>query len=197
MRIFRLIGVLILEKECTFGVLDIPITSFSMNIHQHRITYIFLISALFISMSSITKAQDMNNEFKKKLRESLISPEMQQSQQRLYPGQREFEQRQEVLTVSPTTKLPTRFDRFRIARRLEDKEIRIDLNVTNSTPLNMRPIGSVKFEFDGRRMNARSNAGEMVRPSGMDLDPVRAFQRHNAAKRQEIINKIVRVYGMD
>lgn len=148
-------------------------------------------------MASITKAQDMNNEFKKKLRESLISPEMQQSQQRLYPGQREFEQRQEVLTVSPTTKLPTRLDRFRIARRLEDKEIRIDLNVTNSTPLNMRPIGSVMFEFDGRRMNARSNAGEMVRPSGMDLDPVRAFQRHNAAKRQEIVNRIVRVYEMD
>ena len=148
-------------------------------------------------MGSIAKAQDMNNEFKKKLRESLISPEMQHSQQRLYPGQREFEQKQEVLTVSPTTKLPTRLDRFRIVRRLEDKEIRIDLNVTNSTPLNMRPIGSVEFEFDGRRMNARSNAGEMVRPSGIDLDPVRAFQGYNAAKRQKAINKIMKAYGMD
>lgn len=148
-------------------------------------------------MASITKAQDMSDEFKKKLRESLISPEMQHSQQIQYPGQREFEQKQEVLTVSPTTKLPTRLDRFRIVRRLEDKEIRINLNVTNSTPLNMRPIGSVEFEFDGRRMNARSNAGEMVRPSGIDLDPVRAFQRHNAAKRQAIVNKIVKAYEMD
>ena len=168
-----------------------------MNINKHRVTYFFLISALFISMASISKAQDMNDEFKKKLRQSLLSPEMNHSQQMHYPGQREFEQRQEVLTVSPTTKLPTRLERFRIVPRLEDKLIRIDLNVTNSTPINMRPSGSVKFEFDGRRMNARSNAGEMVTPSGKDFDPVRAFQRHNAAKRQEKLNKIVRVYGMD
>ena len=171
--------------------------NFSMNIHQHRITNIVILSALFISMASITKAQDMNDEFKKKLRQSLLSPEMQPSQQMHYPGQREFEQRQEVLTVSPTTKLPTRLDRFRIVPRLEDRLVRINLNVTNSTPINMRPRGSVKFEFDGRRMNARSNAGEMVRPSGMGLDPVRAFQGYNAAKRQEKVNKIIKAYGMD
>ena len=168
-----------------------------MNTNLHRITNIFILSLLLISTASITKAQDMNDEFKKKLRQSLISPQMQHSQQMDYPGQREFEQRQEVLTVSPTTKLPTRLDRFRIVPKLEDKLVRINMNVTNSTPINMRPRGSMKFEFDGRRMNARSNAGEMVTPSGKDFDPVRAFQGYNAAKRQEKVNKIIKAYEMD
>lgn len=168
-----------------------------MNTNLHRITNIFILSLLLISTASITKAQDMNDEFKKKLRQSLISPQMQHSQQMHYPGQREFEQRQDVLTVSPTTKLPTRLDRFRIVPKLEDKLVRINMNVTNSTPINMRPRGSMKFEFDGRRMNARSNAGEMVTPSGKDFDPVRAFQGYNAAKRQEKVNKIIKAYEMD
>lgn len=168
-----------------------------MNTNQYHITNLIIISLLLICKASITKAQDMNDEFKKKLRQSLISPQMESSQQTHYPGQREFEQRQEVLTVSPTTKLPTRLDRFRIIPGLEDKLIHINLNVTNSTPINMRSRGSVKFEFDGRRMNARSNAGEMVTPSGMDLDPIRAFKGYKAAKRQEKVNKIVKVYELD
>lgn len=168
-----------------------------MNVNKQRVTYIFIISALFISIGTITKAQDMKDEFKKKLRQSLLSPEMNHSQQIYQPAQRNFQQRSDILTVSPTTKLPTRLDRFRIAPKLEDKLIRINLNVTNSTPINIRPNGSVSFEFDGRRMNARSNAGEIVKPSGMYLDPVRAFQGYNAAKRQEKVNKIIKVYGMD
>ena len=168
-----------------------------MNVNKQRVTYIFIISALSISISTITKAQDMKDEFKKKLKQSLLGPEMNHSQQIYQPAQRNFQQSSDILTVSPTTKLPTRLDRFRIVPKLEDKLIRINLNVTNSTPINMRPNGSVSFEFDGRRMNARSNAGEMVKPSGMDLDPVRAFQGYNAAKRQEKVNKIIKVYGMD
>jgi hypothetical protein len=168
-----------------------------MNINNHRFIFIILISALFISIASISKAQEMNDEFKKKLRQSLLSPEMNHSQQIYQSAQKNFQQSSDILTVSPTTKLPTRLDRFRIVPKLEDKLIRINLNVTNSTPINMRPNGSVSFEFDGRRMNARSNAGEMVKPSGIDLDPVRAFQGYNAAKRQEKVNKIIKAYGMD
>ena len=148
-------------------------------------------------MASISRAQDMNDEFKKKLRQSLLSPEMNHSQHIYQPSQRNFQQSPDILTVSPTTKLPTRLDRFRIVPKLEDKLIRINLNVTNSTPINMRPSGSVRFEFDGERMNARSNAGEMVTPSGLDLDPVRAFQGYKAAKRQEKVNKIIKAYEMD
>ena len=168
-----------------------------MNIDLHRITYIFCLSVLFISMASITKAQEMRDEFKKKLRESLLHPDIQHSQQKHQPGQIDFHQNQEVLRVSPTTKLPTRFDRFRIINKLEQKQIKIDLNVTNSLPINVRPSGSVKYEFDGGKMQIRSNAGEVVNPSGQDFDPVRGFQRYNAKKRKEKVDKIVRAYGLD
>jgi len=167
-----------------------------MNIDLHRISYSFVLSVLFISMISVTNAQEMKNELKRKLRESLLNSKMQRSNQQ-YPSQNNLHQNQDVLKVSPTTKLPTKLNRFLIIDNVKENEIHINLNVTNSIPINMRPPGSVKYEFDGKKMHIRSNAGEMVKPSGYDFDPVRAIQRHKARKRQEKIDKILKAYGED
>lgn len=147
-----------------------------MNTHLHRISYIFLLSSIFLSMASITKAQDMNDEFKKKLRQSLVKPNMKQSQQMHQPNQTKFRQSDEVLRVSPTTKLPTRIDRFINISQLEVKEIDIDLRVTNAKTIHKIIPAQTK---------------------GSDFDPVRAIQRHKARKRQDKVDKILKVYGMD
>ena len=147
-----------------------------MNTHLHRISYIFLLSSIFLSMASITKAQDMNDEFKKKLRQSLVKPNMKQSQQMHQPNQTKFRQSDEVLRVSPTTKLPTRLNRFIDISQLEVKEIDIDLRVTNAKTIHKIIPAQTK---------------------GSDFDPVRAIQRHKARKRQDKVDKILKVYGMD
>ena len=147
-----------------------------MNTHLHRITYIFLLSGIFLSIASTTKAQDMNDEFKKKLRQSLVKPNMKQSRQMHQPNQTRFRQSDEVLRVSPTTKLPTRIDRFINISQLEVKEIDIDLRVTNAKTIHKIIPAQTK---------------------GSDFDPVRAIQRHKARKRQKKVDRILKVYEMD
>jgi len=142
----------------------------------HRITYIFLFSGIFMSLATITKAQDMNDELKKKLRKSLLQPEMKHSQQMQQPNQTKFQQPDKVLRVSPTTRLPTRLDRFINISQLELKEIDLNLGVTNAkTTHKIIP----------------------AQTGGFDFDPVRAIQRHKARKRQKKVDKIVRAYGLE
>lgn len=164
---------------------------------MHRITHIFILSVLFLLMASVTEAQEMKDEFKRQLRESLLNSEMESSQQMHQPRERRFHQRDEILRVSPTTKLPTRLDRILKIGKMKEEEIQIDLNVAKRQPMNIRPRGSVKYEFDGKQMHIRSNAGEVVTPSGQDLDPVRAIQRHKARKRQQKVDKIMQAYGLE
>lgn len=147
-----------------------------MNTHLHRITYIFLLSGIFMSVASIAKAQEMNDEFKKQLRQSLLQPDMKHAQQMYQPNQTKFQQPDEVLRVSPTTKLPTRLDRFLDVNKLELKEIDIDLGVTNAKTRHTIIPAQTK---------------------GNDFDPVRAIQRHKARKRQQKVDKIIKVYEMD
>lgn len=154
-----------------------------MNINLHRNTYNLYLSIIFISMGSITMTQEMKDEFKRKLRESLFNSEMQPWQQMHQNFQRRFHQRDEILRVSPTLNLPTKLDRILKIGKVKVEEIQIDLNVTKVQPMNIRPYGSVKYEFDGKQMHIRSNAGEVVNPTGQDFDPVRAIQRHKARKR--------------
>ncbi|MDO5664254.1 MAG: hypothetical protein Q4G63_03225 [Bacteroidia bacterium] len=135
---------------------------------------------------------------KKKLRQSLIVPEQKPMQHKLQqPIQILPQQNQEILKVSPTTKLPTKFDRMQILHPPEKYEIHINFNVTNSMPINQRPAGSVKYEFDGKQMQIRSNAGEIVKPSGKDLDPVRAIQNYKARKRKKKVDRIKKAYGQN
>ena len=156
----------------------------------------FLLTALFLLTANALHAQKTNDEFKKNLRKSLVMPELKPDMKFQSIQIQQYEK--EVLKVSPDTELPTIFNRIRLLNSLPpEKRIHIEMEVTNSIPINERPRGSVKYEFNGREMQVRSNAGEKVVPSGRDLDPVRAIQRHNAKQRKKKVDKILKAYGQE
>lgn len=149
--------------------------------------HILFIALLLTSYATLLRAQDLNEELKLKLRESLLTPgnprEFSQ-QQRI-----ELQQKDDVLKVSPTTKLPTKSDRLLISPKQEMK-IHLNLDVTNSTPVNMRPRGSTAFVPNGRGMSIESNAGKLVVPSGKSFSPPGG----RSEKRRLKVKKIIETY---
>ena len=139
---------------------------------MHRNTYILLFLLIFISTVTTTKAQKMNDELKKQLRQSLLNPKINHSEQMHQTFRIETQKDQEVLKVSPTTRLPTRLDRFIDINNYQGEKVNLNLKKTNSAPI-------------------------ITRPSGMDFDPVRAIQRHKARKRQKKVDRIVKAYSME
>ena len=146
-----------------------------MNVKKRRKTYIFSLLILFISIASTTKAQDMKGEFKRQLRQSLQNSEMKHSQQIHQPYTIDAQKNQEVLKVSPTTRLPTRLDRFINIDKMKYKEVNINPLVTNAETYKTIP----------------------AKTSGADFDPVRAILNHKARKRKKKVDKIVKAYSMD
>ncbi len=76
-------------------------------------------------------AQEFNDELKKKLRQSLDVPDRQPPHRHqainITP-----KENQEVLKVSPTTKLPTKFDRIELLEPIPpEQRVHIELEVTN------------------------------------------------------------------
>ena len=128
-------------------------------------------------------AQDLNDEMKKRLRQSLITPEKQiggEQHQYAAPQILPGEDR-EVLKVSPFTKLPTRGDRIQLLNPPEKLEIHIITTVTNAPPIDQRPIGSVRYEFMGKGgMQIISTAGTRPAPSAFDAGPIRKRHKRNA-----------------
>lgn len=130
------------------------------------IRHILLTILILIVYTSISKAQSLNDEFKLKLRESLTAPP------ELPPGlgshvpKIEIEPEKKILKVSPTTKLPSKFDKIITIPR---PEIKLNLKTTNSSPYNVRPRGSSEFMFDGRQMRIMSTAGQTVIPTGRNF----------------------------
>ncbi len=143
-----------------------------MNIKRLRIKYILCLFILFISIASTTNAQDMKDEFKKQLRQSLQNSDLKHSEQMHQPYTLDAQKNQEVLKVSPTIRLPTRLDRFINMKQYEPENVNINLNTTNRAPVT-------------------------TQPSGMDFDPVRAILNYKARKRKEKVDRIVRAYSMD
>lgn len=126
-------------------------------------------------------AQDLNDEMKKRLRKSIMAPEKQPGRQPLQRASRLLpEQDNDILKVSPFTKLPTKGDRIQILHPLEEYQIHINTTVTNSTPINQLPPGSVRYEFVGKNMQIISTAGKMVVPSGYGGGPIRKRHKKNA-----------------
>lgn len=80
---------------------------------------------LCIAGSAVSKiwAQEFNDEMKKKLRQSLIVPEQKPLQYQPSPIKIRPQQNQEVLKVSPTTKLPTVYDRAVTNQVVKPEEI--------------------------------------------------------------------------
>ena len=139
---------------------------------MHRIKSVFLLSALFITLASITNAQEINDELKKQLKQSLLNPKMNASKQMFQPFKLKTQKKQEVLRVSPTTQLPTRLDRFVDINSFAVEKVNLNIARTNSAPIT-------------------------TRSSGMDFDPVHAIQRYKARKRKIKVDRIVRAYSME
>ncbi|WP_294080925.1 hypothetical protein [Proteiniphilum sp. UBA5384] len=137
-------------------------------------------------------AQDLNDEMKKRLRQSLIPPEnLSVNPQFQYTPQILPNQDNEVLKVSPTTKLPTKLDRIRILNPPEKYKIYINTTVTNAPPINQLPAGSVRYEYVGKHLEAIPTGGQLVKPSGHDFDPIRNRNR----KKQEKTDRLVKAYN--
>lgn len=157
--------------DVIFSLLIIS-SGLTMHMSIHRSKHILFIFILFISIASITKAQDMKDEFKKHLRQSLLNSEMKRSNQMHQPFILEAQKNPDVLRVSPTTRLPTRLDRFISVKEIEIEKVNISINTTNRAPITKRP-------------------------SDMDFDPVRAIQNHKAKKRKKKVDRIVKAYSME
>jgi hypothetical protein len=179
--------------------------------------------------TSQLNAQEFNDEMKKKLRQSLAVPEQKpmQYQPKRANIQALLQENQEVLRVSPTTKLPTKFDGIQVPHPPEKYEIHLNLNVTNA---GRSGLDRAKMDYSNGKFNAVPDArsiaqwvqytrgdyglgiyaGEgsadwiykvrkLTTPpySGFDADPVRVFQNHKARKRKEKVNRIKKAYGQD
>ena len=141
------------------------------------ISFFLPLTLLTLLLATEINAQDYNEEMKKKLRQSLITPEnrpvVRQPHQSwlILP-----EPRQEVLKVSPVTRLPTKFDRIQINYMPEKYIVKIDLHPTNAPPINQRPTGSIRYWQNGNKLMIESTAGLRVVPSGYGAGPIR--KRH-------------------
>lgn len=135
-------------------------------------------SFLFISCSFVVNAQDMKEAFRERIREMNVSTNMLQSQQQ--PSQMEQNTKNdEVLKVSPTTKLPTKGDRLKMLNPPSKYKVNMSATVTNAPPVNRYPVGTVKYVFDGRRMRMESVAGTTPRGATFDAGPIRKRHKKN------------------
>lgn len=100
--------------------------------NNHTSLYCFVLVATLFLVAENTHAQSINDEFKQKLKQSLksndphLKPELKHQ-----PFQVQQDQK-DVLKVSPTTKLPSQFDKIELLEPLvPEQRIHINLNVTN------------------------------------------------------------------
>lgn len=143
---------------------------------------------LFGLIATETDAQDLNDEMKKRLRQSIVIPEKSTDHQQFrYTPKIPLEEEKEILKVSPFTKLPTKADRIKTLHSPEEYKIHIDVNVTNSIPINQRPAGSVKYEYVGKNLQIIPTGGQIVKPSGLDFDPIRNRNRKKHARTDRLV----------
>lgn len=167
----------------------------------------FLLTALFLLTANALHAQKTNDEFKKNLRKSLVMPELKPDM-KFQPIQiQQYEK--EVLKVSPDTKLPTIFNRIRLLNSLPpEKRIHIEMEVTN---LEKSQVEKSEIDYSKGKVNAipdarsiqqwihytRGDHGTGVSLNNLDLDPIRAIQRHKAKQRKKKVDKILKAYGQE
>lgn len=115
----------------------------------------------------------------------------------------------EVLKISPDTKLPTIFNRIELLKPvMPEKEIHIEMEVTN---LEKSQVEKSKIDYSKGKLNAIPDArsiqqwiqytggssGTGASFNNLDLDPIRAIQRHNAKQRKKKVDKILKAYGQE
>ena len=165
---------------------------------QHQ-KYGFAFMLIFISATAALQAQQTGDDFKKKLRESLKIDDGKVNTQLKYKPQTIEQYDSDVLKISPTTKLPTKYDKL-LSLPLPLKP-NIEMNVTN------RETGPLADKIDYSTKKLLPDAvpsslhSKIIRPIGpsvtigdLDLDPVRAIQAYKRQKRQKKIDKIKQAY---
>ncbi len=156
-----------------------------------------LLIFFIITLPSVLNAQEMNDELKKRMRESLLAPDMPslKDQQQHNPLQLDLERNpNEVLKVSPFTRLPTKYDRIRISPKTEELKVQMHIIPSNAPPINTRPTGSTEYVHEFGKMSVRSNAGELVVPSGNDFDLIRARKARKTEKHRKKLKRILDAY---
>ena len=125
---------------------------------QHQ-KYGFAFMLIFISATATLQAQQTGDDFKKKLRESLKINDSKVNTQLKYKPQAIEQYDSDVLKISPTTKLPTKYDKLlnlplplepniemnvtnRVTGPLADK---IDYSTKSCCPMPCHPASKVKF----------------------------------------------------
>jgi hypothetical protein len=99
------------------------------------ITNSLFLAIILICIASKLNAQDFNEEFRRRLRQEMIQPEIRplpQQQQPAFNRPLPYQQpQQEVLKVSPTTVLPTKYNRIQTLHQPEQFRVNLNLNYTN------------------------------------------------------------------
>lgn len=156
---------------------------------------LLILSLFFTALAPVMNAQEIMDNFKEKLKKSLMVPdtrssrEMRQSQPRKL-FLKEFG-RKEVLKVSPYTKLPTKYDRITIPPKQEEMQIYMYIIPSNAPPINMLPVGSVEYVMEGNQRYIRSTAGKFVVPSEDSFDPTYG----RAERRRKRTDRLARAYN--
>ena len=148
-------------------------------------------------LPSFLNAQEMNDEFKKRMRESIMMPDNPPPQllQHQNPLPLELQrENSEVLKVSPFTRLPTKYDIFLQSSKPVELEVKMHIIPSNAPPINMRPASSTEIVHESGKMSVRSNGGELVNPSGMDFDPVRSIKNRRLEKRRKRLQRMLDAY---
>lgn len=169
-----------------------------------EVKYCILVAVIVLITSENMHAQTVTDDFKKQLKSNLrkeINFERDFHYQAITPT---LNEKDEILTVSPTTKLPNRYDKiFNIPPKLTPN---ICMKVTSSKN-NM--LGENDY-FTGKVIAipnsqsimqsahyTRGDKSEGLSISNLDLDPVRAYQDYKARKRKVKVNRIKRAYGQE
>ncbi len=163
---------------------------------------ILLIAILAVSTGNMQAQQAEKDGFKLKLKQSLrdnlheLNPELKY--QRIEPKPL----KEEVLKVSPSTKLPTKFDRIETLNPSPPEErVHLNLNVTN-LPNDQVSKSSYDYSRGGvipipdphsKSQWTQYSSGSGI-TKGFDADPVRAIQNIKARKRKEKIDRIKKAY---
>lgn len=154
--------------------------------------------------------QEIKDILKERIRKSIITSGMPpiQNQPFLIEQQRHKE---DILKVSPFTKLPTKADRILIMKKQEEMVIRMKnyavnsssnkktITPTNSSPINMRLIGSAEHVIVGKPWRIYTNPaihpapGMLVVPSGISFDPTYSREKRRRAR----TDRLVKAYKND
>lgn len=134
----------------------------------------------FIGME--INAQDIKDEIKKRFRQEIIEFEKRSEHLPITPHNTSklfSNHNDEVLKVSPYTKLPTKGDRLILLHYPEDQKINLNLTVTNAPPINERPPGSISFQSMGGKMQIVSTSGKSIVPTGIGA-PIKKRHKKNS-----------------